>query len=413
MEAQPRRSALPLTCHQALTFACKDALTMSIRAQIIALLLALGPGLSTAQIEDAPQIFRELRVLDGVWFMAQDRGDRLEIWKLENDSTLLGREVRIKAEDGDTVLLKSMRIERRGDTIMYYLTQRGLNNNKPVPYELVLADREGYWFENLEQDNPQKIRYRLLGRRELQVYLEGKRGTRTITEDYVFEREFAPPGVEFRLRGGINAFTIRATGNFPVSNNPDFVSANPQTAPALGWEFGSQFRLKGTGSFLIVNFELGLIGKSAGSKASFTAFVDTGVIDYVRDVRYHQVWAVLAAVPEVSLRREGNLSIMAGPYYGRLLFSGASGEEKPANENRLFDANNDFKRSDFGILAGLQYRFKPGKKDLGSTLGLRANLGLSDIDALYSRHCRDRAFCNGRISMQGISLYYSFNLMAL
>lgn len=386
---------------------------MLTRVWICAVWCACFPWMLSAQIEDAPQIFRELRVLDGVWFMAQDRGDRLEIWKLENDSTLAGREVRIKAEDGDTVLLKSMRIERRGDTIIYYLTQRGLNNNRPVPYELVLADREGYWFENLDQDNPQKIRYRLLGRRELQVYIEGKRGNRTITEDFVYEREFAPPSTEFRLRGGLNVFTIRATGNFPSSDDPDFVAKNPQTGPALGWEVGTQFRLKGTGGFLIVNFELGLVGKSARSKASFTAFTDSSIINYVRDVHYHQVWAILAAVPEVSLRREGNLSVMAGPYYGRLLFSGASGEEKPSGENRLFDANNDFKNNDFGIIAGLQYRFKPGKKDIGSTIGLRANLGLSDLDALYSRHCRDRAFCNGRISMQGISLYYSFNLLGI
>jgi hypothetical protein len=389
---------------------------MSARTPLLFIAIwTLLPVTLKAQIEEAPQIFRELRVLDGVWFMAQDRGDRLEIWKLENDSTLSGREVRIKAEDGDTVLLKSMRIERRGDTIVYYLTLRGLNNNRPVPYELVLADREGYWFENTEQDNPQRIRYRLLGRRELQVYLEGKRGNRTVTEEFVFEREFAPPSTEFRLRGGLNAFTIRATGNFPSSDNVDFVTRNPQVAPAPSWELGSQLRLKGAGSFLIVNLELGLMGKAARSKASFTAFTDTGVIQYFRDVRYQHVWLLLAAVPEVSLRREGSWSVMAGPYYGRLLFSGASGEEKPAGEDKLFDTNNDFKRNDWGLLGGIQYRFpaKNDKKDIGSTLGLRLSLGLSDLDALYSRHCRDRAFCNGRISLQGISLYYSLNLLAL
>ncbi len=389
---------------------------MSARNPLLFIALwTLLPLALKAQIEEAPQIFRELRVLDGVWFMAQDRGDRLEIWKLENDSTLSGREVRIKAEDGDTVLLKSMRIERRGDTIVYYLTLRGLNNNRPLPYELVLADREGYWFENTEQDNPQRIRYRLLGRRELQVYLEGKRGNRTVTEEFVFEREFTPPSAEFRLRGGLNAFTIRATGNFPSSDNVDFVTRNPQVAPAPSWELGSQLRLKGAGSFLIVNLELGLMGKAARSKASFTAFTDTGVIQYFRDVRYQHVWLLLAAVPEVSLRREGSWSLMAGPYYGRLLFSGASGEEKPVVEDELFDTNNDFKRNDFGLLGGIQYRFpsKNDNKDIGSTLGLRLSLGLSDLDALYSRHCRDRAFCNGRISLQGISLYYSFNLLAL
>lgn len=370
------------------------------------------PLFLSAQIEDADIIFRELRVLDGVWFMPQDRGDRLELWSIANDSTLLGREVRIKAETGDTVLLKSMQIDLRGEFIIYYLTVRGLNNNQPVPYELILADREGYLFENTQQDNPQRIRYRLLGRRELQVTTEGKRGNRTITEELVFEREFTPAGVEFRLRGGINVFNIRATGNFLASDNPAFVLNNPQTAPLLGWELGAQVRFKGNGGFISLNAEFGLIGKSARSKASFTVF-DDSIINYVRDVRYRQAWLLLAAVPEINLKRDGRLTILAGPYYSRLMFNSTSGEEQPASSNKLFDANNDFKKNDFGLIAGFQYRLNIGKKDLGGKLGLRANIGLSDLDALYNRHCNDPAFCNGRISLQGISLYYGFNMLGL
>lgn len=373
-------------------------------------LLFMLPLFLSAQIEDADIIFRELRVLDGVWFMPQDRGDRLEMWAFEDDSTMVGREVRIKQEDGDTVLLKSMRLELRGEVILYHLTVRGLNNNKPVPYELVLADRDGYLFENLEQDNPQKIRYRQLGRRELQVTTEGKRGNRTITEEYVFEREFTPAGVEFRVRGGINMFAIRTTGNFPQSDDLAFVAKNPQTSPGLGWELGTQFRFKGSGGFISVNAELGLMGKSSALKASFTEF-DDSIINYVRDVNYHQVWLTLAVVPEINLKRDGRLTILAGPYYSRLLFNSISGTEKPASANKLFDANNDFKSNDFGLVAGFQYRL--GKNEAGGTLGLRANLGLSNLDALYNRHCDDPAFCNGRISWQGVSLYYSLNLLGL
>jgi len=385
---------------------------MHVRQYALAALWLFAPLFLSAQIEDADIIFRELRVLDGVWFMPQDRGDRLELWAFENDSSMIGREVRIKAEDGDTVLLKSMRLELRGDVILYYLTVRGLNNNQPVPYELVLADRDGYLFENTTQDNPQKIRYLLLGRRELQVSTEGKRGTRTITEEYVFEREFTPAGVEFRLRGGINVFNIRATGNFPASDNLAFVATNPQTAPLPGWELGAQFRFKGSGGFISLNAEFGLMGKAAKSKASYTVF-DDSIINYVRDVRYRQMWFTLAAVPEINLKRDGRLTILAGPYYSRLLFNGTSGDEQPASENQLFDANNDFKKNDFGLIAGFQYRLNFGKKDLGGAFGLRANLGLSDLDALYNRHCNDPAFCNGRISLQGISLYYSFNMLGL
>jgi len=383
-----------------------------MRIQWFALLgfLFVSPVFLSAQIEDADIIFRELRVLDGIWFMPQDRGDRLEMWSFENDSTMVGREVRIKQEDGDTVLLKSMRLEIRGEVILYHLTVRGLNNNLPVPYELVLADRDGYLFENLQQDNPQKIRYRQLGRRELQVTTEGKRGNRTVTEEYVFEREFTPAGLEFRVRGGINLFDIRATGNFPASDDLAFVANNPVTSPGIGWELGTQFRFKGSGGFISVNVELGLVGKAAKSKASFTEFEDS-VINYVRDVSYHQAWLTLAVVPEINLKRDGRLTIMAGPYYSRLLFNSVSGTEKPASENKLFDANNDFKSNDIGIVAGFQYRI--GKNEAGGALGLRANLGLSNLDGLYSRHCDDPAFCNGRISLQGISLYYSLNLLGL
>ncbi|MBK9336610.1 MAG: outer membrane beta-barrel protein [Lewinellaceae bacterium] len=385
---------------------------MLFRQYTLVVLWLFAPLFLAAQIEDADLIFRELRVLDGVWFMPQDRGDRLELWAFENDSTMTGREVRIKAETSDTVLLKSMRLELRGETIIYFLTVRGLNNNQPVPYELILADSDGYLFENTEQDNPQKIRYQLLGRRELQVTTEGKRGNRTITEEYVFEREFTPAGMEFRIRGGLNVFNIRATGNFPASDNPAFVATNPQTSPLPGWELGMQFRFKGSGGFIALNAELGLMGKYSKSKSSFTQF-DDSIINYVRDVSYRQVWLTVAAVPEINLKRDGRLTILAGPYYSRLMFNGTSGDEKPVSENKLFDANNDFKKNDIGLIAGFQYRLNLGKKDLGGAFGLRANLGLSDLDALYNRHCDDPAFCNGRISLQGISLYYTFNMLGL
>lgn len=388
---------------------------MFARTRLLTGALLFVPFLLAAQIEDADLIFRELRVLEGTWFMPQDRGDRLEIWAVQDDSTLNGRGLRIKAENGDTVLLETMQLELRGEVITYYATVRGQNKNEPVAFELTLADRDGYLFENPAHDNPQKIRYRLLGNRELQVTTEGKRGSRTVTDEYVFEREFTPAGLEFRVRGGINYFNQRGTGYLASNVAP---SKSPVYSWRPGWELGTQFTFRGSGGFITVNLEAGLIGKFSHAESAFTVPLDTApfFIDYKRDVTYRQTWLVLAAIPEITLKRDGRLSLLAGLYYGRLLFNKADGTELPGGDNKLFDANNDFKKNDLGIVAGLQYKLNFGKKDLGGRLGLRYNLGLANIDNLYAARQSDgtnNSLYNGRVTIQGVSLYYSMNLLNL
>ena len=121
------------------------------------------------RLEDA---FRELRRgLEGTWFMPTDRGDRLEIWWKEDDQTLAGKNVRIKPENGDTVLLERLRIELRDTNITYIAIARGQNSNMPVSFLLTEIDEEGFFvFSNPEHDDPQTIRYLLLGNREMQVF---------------------------------------------------------------------------------------------------------------------------------------------------------------------------------------------------------------------------------------------------
>ncbi|MCC6411437.1 MAG: hypothetical protein IT270_07240, partial [Saprospiraceae bacterium] len=149
---------------------------MRILVSFICVLFLLPSGVLNAQIEDADLIFKELRTLEGTWFMPTDRGDRLEVWEATDDSTFTGRALRIKIEDGDTITLETMRLEWRKDSmITYYRTVRGQNKNEPVAFQLTLADVDGYLFENPVNDDPKKILYRLLGNRELQVTTEGLR----------------------------------------------------------------------------------------------------------------------------------------------------------------------------------------------------------------------------------------------
>lgn len=382
--------------------------------RIILFLLFLGllPNCLSAQIEDARGIFRELKRLEGVWFMPTDRGDRLEMWSVANDSTLIGRHVRIRIETGDTVTLENMRLELRLDSISYIAIVRGQNDNKPVVFGLTTADMEGYLFENPQHDDPKKIRYLLLGNRELQVNTEGLRGSRTVTQEFVFEREFNPSAVQFRIRAGMNVFTLKSTGTF-IDN------VKPAIAPRPGWELGTTFAFKGRGGYITLNVDLGLIGKDAHVKSDFwnpyekTATGADTAIYYIRDVNYRSAWLALAVYPELTFRRDGGFSAFAGPYVSRLILTRTSGTEEPKVSESGYAANNDFKKTDIGLLFGLQQKLNIGKKDMDGKIGLRASMGLANVDNLYTRNSNLPTFHNGSLAFNGISLYYSVNLMKL
>jgi hypothetical protein len=373
------------------------------------LLIALSSPRLSAQIDDPEGIFRELRGLEGTWFMPTDRGDRLESWRVQDDSTLIGRGFRIKPENGDTVTLENLRLELRDTTITYIAIARGQNQNRPISFRLTQADYDGYVFENPAHDDPQKIRYLLLGNRELQVFTEGKRNNRTVTQEYVFEREFTPGAVEFRVRGGINANSLRGTGTLI----PLVGATDPEFGWRPGWEMGLQTVFNGRGGFVAITCEAGLAGRFSTAKSEFEVIEDTTFILYRRDGTYSTTWLTLAVTPEITFKREGRLSLLIGPYFNLLLNSRMKGTVEPKGENKLFEANNDFKKTDFGLLAGLQYKLNFGKKDLGGKIGVRANLGLSDIDDLYVRSSAGSQQSNGRVSLLGVSLFYSVNLLKL
>jgi hypothetical protein len=388
---------------------------MNIRSTLLLLFFLPIAQIASAQVEDPEYAFRELRRgLEGTWFMPTDRGDRLEIWWVEDKYTLVGKSVRIKPENGDTVLLERLRLELRDTTITYTAIARMQSDKKPVAFVLTKIDEEGWFiFTNPENDDPHTIRYLLLGNREIQVETIGKRNGRDVKQEYVFEREFAPGAVEFRLRLGANANTLRGTGNF----NLDPPGGLPTFGWRPGWELGMQARFKGRGGYITINAELSLSGRSAYTKSSFTSIVDTMPFfwTYERDISYHAVSFVASIMPELTFRRDGRLSLMAGPYYSRILFLGGSGVQNPTGNHPYFRLVNDFRKNDLGLNVGFQYKLNIGKKDLEGIFGLRASYGLSNIDNLYSRFCNGNnpALCNAQIAFLGASLYYSINLLKL
>jgi len=386
---------------------------MQIRRLLLFSAFVLLSDFVSAQIEYPEDAFRELRRgLEGTWFLPTDRGDRLEIWWKEDDQTLAGKSVRIKPENGDTVLLDRLRLELRDTTVTYIIIPRSNQSNKePVSFALTEIDEAGFFvFSNPKNDDPQKIRYLLLGNREMQVETISKRNGREVKQEFVFEREFTPGAVEFRLRAGINAHSMNGTRGLIQNFEPPKFGWKP------GWEIGMQARFKGQGGFITINTELSAVGRRPSVKSEFSVDLDTTpfILNYKRDLTYNSIWLVASIMPELTFRRDGRLSLLAGPYYGRLVGLSGKGIQIPEEKDKLFKVNNDFKKNDFGLQIGFQYKLNFGKKDLGGLLGIRATYGLSNLDNLYTRVCEDNpALCNGQVSFLGASLYYSVNLLKL
>jgi hypothetical protein len=362
------------------------------------------PVAISAQKFDPQYAFEDIKTIKGVWFMPTDRGDRLEIWEIVDDSTMTGRALRIKQEDGDTVLLEALKLTLRDTNIVYTVVVRGQNANKPIEFKLIEAYRDEFVFANPRHDDPQIIRYVLLGNREMQVTTEGKKNNRTVTHEFVFEREFSKSATQFRIRAGLGAGSLVKerdfTGNF---------EQKPAFALRPSWEVAIGTAFKGAGGFLAMNMEVGIAGKYSGVDARF--YLDT---IYVRNGSYRMTWLTAAVFPEFTLRREGRLSAIVGPYYGRLLVNTPNGDFSPANRNKSFNSNTDLNKNDFGILAGLQYKLKIGKKDLDGKIGARVNLGLTNLDNLYLRRCTSSTnTCNERVLLRSVSVYYTVDLAKL
>jgi hypothetical protein len=372
----------------------------------IFLILFAAADVSAQVLPDMKVIFRDLTRLEGVWFMPTDRGDRLEFWNWENDSTMIGRGCRIKPETGDTATLENLRLELRGNEIIYSAKVRGQNEGKYVPFTLTEAENDVYLFENPKHDDPQKIKYFLLEGRELQVTTEGVRNGRPTKQEFVFEREFNPASLEFRVRAGINAHQL-----YKIND----IGAEPKFSVRPGWELGITTAFKGSGGLVTLNIDAGLVGKSHHVVSNFTVPQDTApfMLDYVRDLTYNQTWFSFGLMPEVKLKRKGNVSILFGGYYARLMINRVKGTEEPVRNKKVFNFNNDFKKKDFGAVVGLNIKHNIGKRDLDGVFGIRAQFGLADIDNLYVRKCATGGLCNGRLGIAGVTLNYSFNLLKL
>ena len=364
---------------------------------------------ATAQdSNDKYQWFKDLKKMQGDWFSPTKRGDILESWSLENDSTMVGNDFKVRIEDGDTAVLGSLRLELRNNEIIYSGVNKYRNKGQRAEYKLESYVNNIFTFVNPNVDYPQKIMYEIYDKRSIRIAHEGVKAGKLKSEEVIYEREFTAEGWDTYARIGINAMQLAQSGQMlPPSQQ---VPA-PTFGPALGWDLGFAVNFIGRGGFFKLNAEAGLSGRGSQITTNFFSYPDT--TDLIRDGRYRSVWFYAAIYPEIRLLKNQRLYLHVGPYYARQVANTFVGTAKPDTESN-YRKVDDLANNDLGFIFGLTYKWNIFKKDIDGKIGLRATYGLQNIDNLFTeKGCNGSILCNGNLQQQGISLSYMFNFMKL
>ncbi len=132
--------------------------------------------------------FKKLHALQGTWAMNGNRGMLYENWRLQNDSTLLGKSFKI-APAGDTLVLEEVTLAQRQQAIFYMPNVRGQNNGEAITFKLVSTTNDTYIFDNPAHDFPQRIIYELPKNDKLHAWIEGMDKGSYRKSDYYFKKE--------------------------------------------------------------------------------------------------------------------------------------------------------------------------------------------------------------------------------
>lgn len=129
---------------------------MQKKACLLSLLLVVAACQKNSTIEK-DQI-KKADWLIGNWQSKTDFGILSENWKKVNDSTFKAESLFIK--DKDTLHEENIILQQKAEILTYITTIKGQNNDKPIHFQLKEDTENELIFENLQNDYPQKIRYK-------------------------------------------------------------------------------------------------------------------------------------------------------------------------------------------------------------------------------------------------------------
>lgn len=117
----------------------------------------------------------------GTWEMNSPRGSIFEGWKQVNDSLFQGKSYMLAGKD--TIVMENMKLEQRGNTLIFTPFVMGQNSGQPVAFVSSNISNNELIFENPQHDFPQKISYRLINSDSLLAKISGSLyGTETVQD---------------------------------------------------------------------------------------------------------------------------------------------------------------------------------------------------------------------------------------
>ena len=131
--------------------------------------------LSSCYRPSAQQAFSDLEAIRGTW-KATEGPEFMEVWKKQNDSLLVG--LGLSMRDGDTVFTESLQISLRKGQLFY--GARVGENPEFVLFELKVAGRNSWRFENHAHDYPNIIAYHLVNDSVLEAKTTNSRGKKEV-----------------------------------------------------------------------------------------------------------------------------------------------------------------------------------------------------------------------------------------
>lgn len=109
----------------------------------------------------------------GTWEQNSSKGIVYETWTKKSEHELAGTSYRLNGND--TIVLETVRIVERGDSLFYIPTVTNQNAGKPTSFSMTKISDSEMVYENAAHDFPQVIAYRKVGSDSLVASISGTR----------------------------------------------------------------------------------------------------------------------------------------------------------------------------------------------------------------------------------------------
>lgn len=140
-------------------------------------------------VEPVAKKYSEIEKADwfiGRWENNSKEGNMSEIWTKENDSTFHGESYFVIGKD--TVFAESVKLFQKNNQLIYEVSVKNQNDEKPVEFAMTSSSEKQLVFENPKHDFPNKITYNNRGNDSLVAEISGLKDGKAKSELFAMKK---------------------------------------------------------------------------------------------------------------------------------------------------------------------------------------------------------------------------------